>query len=587
MSALLSDPASVTFSDVAAYFWEAEWDILGERQKELYKKVIKEIHGDLMSRGYSILNPDVIFKIKKEDEKYCTQPCEREGKETMRDPSESLPIVTSVFSLSVKQEEDLPSTEPPVTGSSSIKPDLFIRFKQEGIKSEPQECEEGGDLAIPGAVEILKMEEPHVSNQLEGEEEDTDTKSDDGFRKNSEWQRMYSGEQREDWKQRDPSRDILDPSADCEAGIRVTPSRVGDKAQNGERLNACTERERNSNHCSNLVQSQRLYEGERTFKSADTWENFTINPLSFEHQEKIECENKFTEKSSHISIPQYQREKKLTCTEGGKAYTNKSNLTVHKKMHRQDQPIKCPSCKKCFTCKAQLTIHQKFHKEQKPFKCSECEKSFRQKYNLIQHEGIHSGEKPFKCTECDKYFRCKRNMRLHEMIHMVEKPFKCSACDKSFSQKSVLRNHEMIHTREKPFVCSKCDKCFSRKGHLLQHEMIHTQKKPFKCFECDKSFSQKCVLRRHKKIHTGEKPFKCSECDRSFIQKSDLRNHGKIHSGEKPFKCSECDKSFSQKCVLKRHERTHSGEKPFKCSECDKCFTRKGHLQQHEMAHMG
>ncbi|XP_029441088.1 neural proliferation differentiation and control protein 1-like isoform X3 [Rhinatrema bivittatum] len=196
MSALLSDPASVTFRDVAAYFWEVEWDILGERQKELYKKVIKEIHGFLVSKGYSIVNPDVIFKIKKEDEKYFTQPCEWEGKETMKDPPISLPVVTSVFSLSVKQEEDLPSTEPPeseipppVTGSSDVKPGILIRFKQEVIEIVPERSEESRNQAIRDTceewceagsrgcrsepvAELLHMEEP------KREEEAADTQSD-------------------------------------------------------------------------------------------------------------------------------------------------------------------------------------------------------------------------------------------------------------------------------------------------------------------------------------------------------------------------------------------------------------------------
>ncbi|XP_030050618.1 zinc finger protein 398-like [Microcaecilia unicolor] len=105
--------ALVTFRDVAAYFLDVEWDILGERQKELYKKVIKEIHDILMSQGYSIVNPDVIFKIEKEDEKYFTQQFEWEGKENPNDSTNNLPVVTSVFSLSIKQEEDLPFMENP------------------------------------------------------------------------------------------------------------------------------------------------------------------------------------------------------------------------------------------------------------------------------------------------------------------------------------------------------------------------------------------------------------------------------------------------------------------------------------------
>ncbi|XP_029440199.1 zinc finger protein 282-like isoform X2 [Rhinatrema bivittatum] len=433
--------ASVTFRDVAAYFWEVEWDILGEWQKELYKKVIKEIHGILMSRGHSILNPDVVFKIKKEDEKYFPQHWELEGKETMKDPSISLPIVTSVFSLSVKQEEDLPFLDPPesetpegihppVTGSPSVTPDILIRFKQEGRGTEPLRSEDRGNLSIPGAceelheagdaawikgsrgpspdptAEILRMggEETETKSgysilnpdvvfkikkedekyfpqhwELEGKEtmkdpsislpivtsvfslsvkqeedlpfldppesettegihppvtgspsvppdilirfkqegcgtepprsedrgnlsipgaceelheagdaawikgsqgpspdpaaeilrmggEETESKSEDGFRNNSETQRMCDGQQTEERKERDPSRDSPGPSAEYPGGIsRITSHRGKEVVQKGESPYACSERGRNFNLCPNLVETQRLSEGETPF----------------------------------------------------------------------------------------------------------------------------------------------------------------------------------------------------------------------------------------------------------------------------------------------------------------------------------
>ncbi|XP_029440367.1 zinc finger protein 34-like [Rhinatrema bivittatum] len=381
MSALLSDPASVTFSDVAAYFLEVEWDILGERQKELYKKIIKEIHSVLMSRGYCIVNPDVIFKIKKEDEKYCTQPCEWEGKETMKDPSESLPVLTSVFSLSVKQEEDLPSTEPPVTGeyptppkvsrgrlgiqhfslalsvfaaSPSVKPDILIRFTQEEFKAERQGCEEEGNLRIAGA--------------------------DDGLRNKSERQSICDGQQREEWKHEDASRNSPDPSADCEVGIRVTPARVKEKAPKRERPNTHPERGKNSNHCPNLAQAERL--GERPFHSADTWGNFTTSSHSIDHQEKIECENKFTARSSPKYIQQlHRREKNCTSTEREKR-AKETTFIAHGTVHRQKKRLKCSQSEKCFVCRAELERHVRILSAGRPFQ-TECEERFTRKSNLI------------------------------------------------------------------------------------------------------------------------------------------------------------------------------------------------------------
>ncbi|XP_030050756.1 zinc finger protein 282-like [Microcaecilia unicolor] len=169
MSILVSDQALVTFKDVSAYFLEVDWEILGEWQKELYKKVVREVHAFLISRGYSIINPDVIFKIKKEDEKYFTQHFEWEGKENPDDPMKSLPIVTSVFSLSVKQEEAFPlmdppkseafeQTHPPATGSHNVKPDILIQFEQDEFKTEPQGPKDRETLTTTGTCEELHEE---------------------------------------------------------------------------------------------------------------------------------------------------------------------------------------------------------------------------------------------------------------------------------------------------------------------------------------------------------------------------------------------------------------------------------------------
>ncbi|XP_029452666.1 zinc finger protein OZF-like [Rhinatrema bivittatum] len=511
--------ASVTFSDVAAYFWEVEWSILGEWQKELYKKVIKEIHGILMSRGYSILNPDVIFKIKKEDEKYFAQHCEWQGKENIKDPTISLPIVTSVFSLSVKQEEDLPFLDPPeeihspVKSFPNVKPDILIRFKQEGFRNEAQECEERQNLPIAGTcsqdcspypmVEILKTEKPPVSDHLEGGEKNNDTKNDDGFRNNSERQRVCDGHQRREWKQRDLSRDSPDPSAECEGNIcRVTSPRVKEKVHKRERPKTCTEQNRNSNFCPNLVQTQKLKETERPFQRSDTQENFITNSYSVEHQ--FECGKKFTQITSQRCIQQYHtREKKIRGTECEERNSKKTKLIAPKNIN-MEKKLLGSGCEQNFSYKSQLRKHEMTHDRYKPFKCSECDKGFSDKRHLQQHEITHSGHQPYKCSECDKRFRQKGSLHCHKRIHTGEKPFKCSECDKCFRQIGSLTCHKRIHTGEKPFKCSNCNKCFRQAGTLRSHEKLHTGVRPFKCSECDRWFSETRYLRKHEKTHRGE-----------------------------------------------------------------------------------
>nr|XP_033774498.1 zinc finger protein 624-like [Geotrypetes seraphini] len=489
MSALSSDQESVIFSDVAAYFLEAEWDILGEWQKNLYKKVIREIHDILMSRGYSIANPDVIFKIKKEDEKYFTPHFEWEKKENLNDPTMSLPIVTSVFSLSIKQEEDFPFIDPPesemseqtrssVTSSHNVKPDILIRFEQQGFGTELQGSEERRNLTTTGTceelleagnqsytaepmIEIVKMEEAPVSDQLEGGEKDTDIKSglpivtsvfslsikqeedlpfmdppesetseqtrssviNNGFGNKSKRIRVCDDQQRAEWKYKHPFGDSPDPSPNMKE-------------------NVCTEQESNSTRCPYDGESQSIY-------SEITFQNTTFKDR----------------------------------------FTGKSDMTGQKRLLTQDKSFQCAECEKCFKDKVQLTIHQKVHKEQ-PSKCFVSDKSSSQIFQLHRHELIShrkkqghkktlKGQKLFKCSECDKDFIKKLDLKIHERIHTGIKPYKCSECYKSYTQKNHLTIHEKSHTGEKPYTCSECDKRFAQINHLRNHKRIHTGGKQY------------------------------------------------------------------------------------------------------------
>ncbi|XP_006867733.1 PREDICTED: zinc finger protein 510 [Chrysochloris asiatica] len=232
-------------------------------------------------------------------------------------------------------------------------------------------------------------------------------------------------------------------------------------------------------------------------------------------------------------------------------------------------------------------ICQKTHSEVKPYKCSECGKSFCQKGHLIQHQRTHTGEKPFECNECGKTFSQKSHLSTHQRIHTAEKPYKCTECGKTFVQKSTLRGHQRIHTGEKPYECCECGKTFVQKSTLRDHHRIHTGEKSFQCNECGKTFGQKYHLIQHQKTHTGEKPFKCNICGKAFARTSTLRVHQRIHTGEKPFQCNECGKKFVRKAILSDHQRIHTGEKPFQCNECGKPFSQKSNLRIHQKTHNG
>ncbi|XP_040261857.1 zinc finger protein 773-like isoform X2 [Bufo bufo] len=221
----------------------------------------------------------------------------------------------------------------------------------------------------------------------------------------------------------------------------------------------------------------------------------------------------------------------------------------------------------------------------KLFQCSECGKSFKKKFNLTMHKRTHKDEKPFSCSECGKGFTRKSGLVTHERIHTGEKPYSCSECGRCFTQRSILVEHQKFHSGEKPFSCSDCGRGFIQKSDLVIHQRIHTGEKPFFCLECGKCFTRKQHLDSHQKVHTGERPFSCSECGKCFTQKSDLLRHLKVHTGERPFSCSECGRTFTRRSVLAEHQRIHTGEKPYSCPDCGDSFCLKSQLVKHQTTH--
>ncbi|XP_073408664.1 uncharacterized protein [Dendrobates tinctorius] len=277
--------------------------------------------------------------------------------------------------------------------------------------------------------------------------------------------------------------------------------------------------------------------------------------------------------------------KKFSCSQCGKCFNRKSNLSKHKKSHTGEKPFSCKECGKCFNEKSDLFRHQRIHTGEKPYSCPQCGKYFNQKPGLVRHQRIHTGAKPYSCSKCGKCYNVKSNLVRHEWVHTGMKPFSCSECGKLYTDKSTLIKHQYIHIGARPFSCSECGKCFNRKSNLDRHQRRHLSEKPYSCSECGKCFAGISDLVTHQRIHTGEKPYSCSECGKCFAGKSDLLAHQRIHTGEKPFSCSECGKCFNQKSNLVRHQRTHTGEKPFSCPECGKYFTRKSSLHNHQKTH--
>ncbi|XP_040204096.1 uncharacterized protein LOC120936061 isoform X2 [Rana temporaria] len=169
---------SVMFHDVAACFSAEEWSALEDWQKDLYKKVMMEIHSALQGMGFEILNPEVLFRIKKVKDLYidiadadrtvnnsaCSQresvtgvkqeprpnldSCRRRGGKTTRHPACTPDLLLRINQDDASCYRDLPPQSPAHSAADTTVPSVFSKQKDSEEKRKESRPVERPEVRI-------------------------------------------------------------------------------------------------------------------------------------------------------------------------------------------------------------------------------------------------------------------------------------------------------------------------------------------------------------------------------------------------------------------------------------------------------
>ncbi|KAF4015919.1 hypothetical protein G4228_007185 [Cervus hanglu yarkandensis] len=306
---------------------------------------------------------------------------------------------------------------------------------------------------------------------------------------------------------------------------------------------------------------------------------------------------------SHLSncesIP--TTEKSYKCDACEKIFHQSSALSRHQRIHTREKPYKCKECEKSFSQSSSLSRHKRIHTREKPYKCEasdkSCEasdKSCNQSSDILQHKRVHTRAKSYKCSSCERVFSRSVHLTQHQRVHR-EMPCKCTVCGSDFCHTSHLAEHQKVHDeeksyeynncgltfikhqgirpREKPYTCNECGKDFRLNSHLIQHQRIHTEK-PHESSESGKAFSQTACLIQHHKVHRKEKSYECNDYEDNFSHSSDLVLQQEVLTRENAFDCDAWEKSLSQRARLVHHQGIHTKEKPYECNERGETFNQ-------------